>query len=176
MKPEIYWIPSPWPGRLAVLPRPRGGDWLEDEIGGFREAGVDVMVSALEESEEAMLELSEESELCRAKGIEFISFPITDGTVPVSEKAVGELARILESRLASGKNVAIHCRAGIGRCATLAACVLILSGMNHQVAFERIQQSRGCHVPDKKEQEDWVERFSRNCGAVNQKKSGSQGS
>src|SRR5439155_24077354 len=109
MQPEIYWIPSPWPGRLAVLPRPRGGDWLEDEINGFREAGVDVMVSALEEPEEAMLELSEESELCRAKGIEFFSFPIPDGTAPTSEKAVGELVRLLETRLAAGKNVAIHC-------------------------------------------------------------------
>jgi protein-tyrosine phosphatase len=163
MQPEIYWIKSPWNGQLAVLPRPRGGEWLEDEIAGFRRAGVDVMVSALEKPEEAMLELTEESELCRAKGIEFISFPITDGTAPVSEKAVAELARLLESRLALGKNVAIHCRAGIGRCATLAACVLVLSGMNHQTAFERIGQARGCHVPDKKEQEEWVERFARNC-------------
>src|SRR5690349_886689 len=108
MQPEIYWINSPWKGRLAVLPRPRGGEWLEDEIAGFRKAGVDVMVSALEKPEEAMLELAEESELCRARGIEFISFPITDGTAPVSEKAVEELARLLESRLASGKNIAIH--------------------------------------------------------------------
>ena len=44
MQPEIYWIPSPWSGRLAVLPRPRG-DWLEDEFSEFRRMGVDVMVS-----------------------------------------------------------------------------------------------------------------------------------
>jgi protein-tyrosine phosphatase len=170
MQPEIYWIKSPWKGHLAVLPRPRGGEWLEDEIAGFRKAGVDVMVSALEKPEEAMLELTEESELCGANGIEFISFPITDGTAPVSEKNVEELARLLESRLESGKNVAIHCRAGIGRCATLAACVLILSGMNYQAAFERIGQARGCHVPDKKEQEEWVERFEENCKATSEKK------
>jgi protein-tyrosine phosphatase len=166
MQPEIYWIKSPWKGRLAVLPRPQGGNLLKEEIAGFRRAGVDVMVSALEKAEEAMLELAEESELCRAKGIEFISFPITDGTAPVSEKAVEELARLLESRLASGKNVAIHCRAGVGRCATLAACVLVLSGMNHQAAFDRITQARGLHTPDKKEQEEWVERFAKNCRRV----------
>src|SRR5262249_29259889 len=95
--------------------------------------------------------------------IEFISFPITDGTAPVSEKAVGELARLLESRLASGKNVAIHCRAGVGRCATLAAWVLGLSGMGHQAGFDRSTQGHGLRTPDKKEGEEWVERFQDHC-------------
>jgi protein-tyrosine phosphatase len=170
MQPEIYWIPSPWKGRLAVLPRPQGGDCLEDEINGFREAGVDVMVSALEEPEEAMLELSEESELCQAQGIEFISFPIPDGTAPTSEKPVGELVRLLETRLAAGKNVAIHCRAGIGRCIVLAACTLALAGVEPEDAFQKIQQARGCHVPDKKEQEEFVKRFAENLTAANNPK------
>jgi hypothetical protein len=26
-----YWIDTGHAGRLAILPRPRGGDWLEDE-------------------------------------------------------------------------------------------------------------------------------------------------
>jgi protein-tyrosine phosphatase len=148
------------------LPHPRGGDWLEDEIAGFKQMGVDIMVSALEKPEEAFLELTGEAELCKAKGIEFVSFPITDGSVPSSEKAVGELVRELESRLDSGKNVAIHCRAGIGRCILLAACLLVNSGMESEAAFERIQQVRGCRVPDKKEQEDWVERFEENKSAT----------
>src|SRR5205823_14061853 len=75
MQPEIYWIPSPWRGRLAILPHPRGGDWLEDEIAGFRRMGVDIVVSALEKAEEALLELTQERELCQAQGMEFISFP-----------------------------------------------------------------------------------------------------
>jgi protein-tyrosine phosphatase len=162
MQPEIYWIPSPWPGRLAVMPRPRGGDWLEDEIEAFRHMGVDVMVSALKESEEEQLELTRESEFCQAKGLEFVSFPIADGTVPSSEKAVGELVGLLGARLAAGKSVAIHCRAGIGRCTVLAACVLASSGMQSQAAFESIQQARGCQVPDKKEQAEWVDRFAQN--------------
>ncbi|HEV2947681.1 MAG TPA: dual specificity protein phosphatase family protein [Gemmataceae bacterium] len=170
MQPEIYWIPSPWKGCLAVLPRPRGGDWLEDEINGFRKAGVDVMVSALEKPEEAMLELSEESELCQAKGIEFISFPIPDGTAPTSEKPVGELVRLLETRLAAGKNVAIHCRAGIGRCVTLAACAMALAGIAPEDAFQKMRQARGCHVPDKKEQEEFVKRFAENLTATNNPK------
>lgn len=38
MKPEIHWIPGPWPGRLGILLRPRGGDWLSDEVRMWREA------------------------------------------------------------------------------------------------------------------------------------------
>jgi hypothetical protein len=35
MRPLIYWINTPWPGRLAIVPRPRGGDWLEEEVGAW---------------------------------------------------------------------------------------------------------------------------------------------
>jgi len=160
MQPEIYWIPSPWAGRLAVLPRPQGDDGLEDEIREFRRMGVDVMVSALEEREAAELGLSKEEEICRKHGIEFVSFPIPDGGVPASSNATLELARSLKAKLAAGKNVAIHCRAGVGRCPTLAACVLLLEGMEPDAAFERIQAVRGTRVPDMPEQKVWVDKFA----------------
>ena len=52
MKAELSIVDGPWPGRLAIVPRPRGGDWLEDEVRAWREAGVDIVVSALEADEE----------------------------------------------------------------------------------------------------------------------------
>src|SRR5215472_3508891 len=58
MKPDLFWIPGPWRGRLAVATRPRGGDWLEDELRSWREAGVDLSVSLLEPDEAAQLDLS----------------------------------------------------------------------------------------------------------------------
>jgi protein-tyrosine phosphatase len=160
MQPEIYWIPSPWPGRLAVLPRPQGDDLLEEEIREFRRMGVDVMVSALESREAAELGLSQEEKMCQQEGIEFISFPIPDGGVPASSNATLELARSLQAKLEAGKNVAIHCRAGVGRCPTLAACVLLLAGMEPDAAFERIQAVRGARIPDMPEQKKWVDKFA----------------
>jgi len=47
MKAEIYWISGVERGRLAILPRPRCGDWLEDEIGSLRLAGIGCLVSLL---------------------------------------------------------------------------------------------------------------------------------
>jgi hypothetical protein len=32
MEVDIYWINIPGDGKLGIIPRPRGGDWLEDEI------------------------------------------------------------------------------------------------------------------------------------------------
>src|SRR3954449_8644872 len=78
MRTELYWIEGPWPGRLAIMPRPRGGDWLEDEIQSWRRSGVDVVVSLLTREEIADLSLADEGELCRSNGIQFFSFAITD--------------------------------------------------------------------------------------------------
>ena len=48
MPTKVFWVDGPWRGRLGILPRPRGGDWLRDETMAWREAGLDVVVSLLE--------------------------------------------------------------------------------------------------------------------------------
>ena len=69
MRTTVYRIAGPWHGRLAIVPRPRGGDWLEEEVRSWREAGLDVMVSLLTYDENTELELCQEELLCRAQGI-----------------------------------------------------------------------------------------------------------
>ena len=41
MRTDLFPVAGPWPGSLAVMPRPRGGDWLEDEVRAWRTAGVE---------------------------------------------------------------------------------------------------------------------------------------
>jgi len=156
MSTKLYWVDGPWPGRLAILPRPRGGDWLEDEIRSWQQASLDVVVSLLTRDEIVALDLEREAELCQANGIQFVSFPITDRGVPPSQKATLDLARRLTKILAEGKSLAIHCRQGIGRSAVIAACLLILSGIDPETAFQRISAARGCAVPETAEQREWV--------------------
>ena len=62
----------------------------------------------------------------------------------------------LTGGIASGKSVAIHCRAGIGRSTTLAACVLILLGVNGEVALDMIAAARGLEVPETEAQRQWI--------------------
>ena len=78
MSPNLFRIPGPWRGKLAISTRPRGGDWLEDEAAAYRRVGVDVLVSLLEGEEAAELDLSEERKAAEANGIQFLSLPIPD--------------------------------------------------------------------------------------------------
>ena len=160
MKIVPYWIMGPWKGRLAILPRPRGGDWLEDEVLSWQAAGVDVVVSALQEDEITELDLTQEAAFCRSNGLESIAFPIADRGVPESFMATAELSRRLATLLGEGKNVAIHCRQGVGRSALLAACVLIVAGVDGPDAWKRIEVARNCPVPDTAEQKEWVTKFA----------------
>lgn len=161
MRTELYWIEGPWRGRLAIMPRPRGGDWLEDEITAWKSMGIDTVVSALTREEIADLELASEAALCEKAGIEFIAFPILDRGVPASMKATMELVRRLEPELAAGRKIAIHCRQGIGRASLLAACILAVGGVELASALDRIAAARGCAVPETSEQREWVARFVR---------------
>ena len=115
MKPELFWISGPWRGKLAIAARPRGGDWLNDEANGWRRAGVDVVVSLLENEEASQLELMGEGHAAEHNSISFISFPIPDRGVPASFGDAASLMIRIAGQLEAGKNVAVHCRQGVGR-------------------------------------------------------------
>ncbi len=161
MRTELYWISGPWPGRLAIMPRPRGGDWLEDEIQSWRRSGVDVVVSLLTHEEQADLYLHAEEALCRANGIEFVSLPIVDRSVPSSVAAFSEQMNKLAELLSKCQNIAVHCRQGIGRAALVAICLLVMSGMEPASAIERVGVARGCSVPETVEQRRWINEFAK---------------
>ena len=112
MRPSVYWLDLPEPRRLAIMPRPRAGDWLADEIAGWKIEGIDMVVSLLELHEFAELDLWQLPTMCRAAGIELVSFPIPDRGVPASMRKTGRLARDISHALRTGKAVAVHCRAG----------------------------------------------------------------
>ena len=162
MKPDVYWIEGSWPGKLAILARPRGEDWLADEIVGWKEAGLNVVVSCLTPAEESELGINDEARMVREHGLTFIGFPISDYSVPTSKAETLELVSELIEHLSSGNCIGIHCRQGIGRSSLVAACVLVTSGESPETAFERIQNARGRPVPDTAEQKEWVTAFAGN--------------
>lgn len=160
MKAEIYWIAGAPGVRLAVLPRPRGGDWLLDEVQSLRQVGVDVLVCLLTAEELAELGLTDEAACCVACGIQYIPFSIVDRSTPESHEETRNVVRMLAALLADGKAVAVHCRQGVGRSALVAACVLTALGARPAAAFDLIALARGCPVPDTEEQREYVEKFA----------------
>jgi protein-tyrosine phosphatase len=139
-----------------VASRPRGGDWLDDEIKGWRQAGLDVVVSLLEEQEAAQFELSHEGEVAESKSVRFISFPIPDRGVPASTREALSLFSTIATALEEGKNVAVHCRQGIGRSGLIAAGVLLTSGMGVEKALEVVGAARGETSPETPTQLQWI--------------------
>ncbi len=69
------------------------------------------------------------------------------------------LIKDLDLALKVGKNIAVHCRQGIGRSSLISASLLIAGGANPESAWEHISQSRGRAVPDTEEQYAWVKSF-----------------
>jgi protein-tyrosine phosphatase len=161
MRPEVFWIRAPLMGRLAIMPRPRAGEWLDDEVIGWQTEGIDTVVSLLELAEISELGLEREAELSQESGIEFISFPIPDGGLPASLPDATTLAQAVALQVREGKAVAIHCRAGIGRSSLIAAGVLICSGLSADDAFRLIGVARGIDVPDTEAQREWVVAFGK---------------
>jgi protein-tyrosine phosphatase len=159
LKAELYLIAECPAGRLAIMPRPRAGDWLLDEVASWRQQGLEVIVSLLEEAEIAELSLEEEARLCGQAGLRFVHFPVPDRGTPPSEAAVSALVSDLVAELKAGRGVGIHCRIGIGRSACLAACVLAAMGLPLEAAWASLQRSRGLSVPDTPEQRAWVARW-----------------
>lgn len=158
-KPELFQIPGPWRGHLAVIPRPRGGDWLDDEAKRWRCGDIDVVVSLLEDDEAAQLDLQDERAAAESCGIQFISFPIPDRGVPASTRAALSLIANISSALEKGKNVVVHCRQSIGRAGLIAAGALIASGSAPDEAINTVSAARGLSVPETTEQVDWLRRL-----------------
>jgi len=145
--------------QLGIMPRPRGHDWLSDDLRNLRQAGVDVLVSALTPSESEALGLMAEAEECARNGLHFISFPVEDRSLPENGGDFRALINRLVELSKSQKSVVIHCRAGIGRSSLIAACVLTSLGWTPDAAFIAIAEARGCSVPDTPEQRQWVELY-----------------
>ncbi len=160
MTAHLFWIPGPWPGRLAIAARPRGGEWLEDETKSWRQAGLDVVVSLLEREEAEQLGLALEGDLATAAGLRFISFPIPDRGLPASRPAASALFRQVADELDAGRNVGVHCWQGIGRSGLTAIGALMASGVDARQAIEIASTARGLAVPETEGQLLWIQKLA----------------
>src|SRR5947209_5425815 len=160
MRTQLYSIQGLPTGHLSIMARPRGGDWLLDEIKAMRESDVDVLVSLLTSTEVSEFDLAEEAVSCHTQGITYFSFPIPDRSVPPFSARTFTFLEQLRTYLSEGKHVAVHCRQGLGRAALIAASVLVLSGLAPEEAFNLLSKARGYPVPETEEQLAWVVAFA----------------
>jgi len=156
---DIFWIDGNPPPGLAIVLRPRGNDWLEDELRRMKNADIRVLVSLLEADEAAELGLSRESDVASGLGLEYCSFPIPDRHVPPNLARFRDFTAGLAAQLRTGARIGVHCRGSIGRASVTAACTLIVMGWKAETALAEIEAARGCSIPDTPEQREWILNF-----------------
>ena len=150
----LYWIYEVSDGRLAVTPAPNL-ETLRPTVWYWKEEGVDIVVCLLEASEIPGL-VKEENYLCEEMGLEFLWFPLKDGSVPVSGDPFDGLIEKLTEAITQGKSVAIHCRAGIGRAPVVATALLCRLGIKPVEALDMVVKARRAKVPQTEEQRQWI--------------------
>lgn len=159
MVDKLNWIKGPWSGKLAVSARPRGGDWLADQLATWKRNGISSVLSLLTPEEEEELGLQNENREARNAGMTFRSLPIPDRGLPFSESELTAVIEELDGDLSTGKNVLVHCRQGIGRTGIIAACLLISRGETPDAAIKNVSEARGAMIPDTSEQREWIEHY-----------------
>src|SRR5579872_3407098 len=102
---RLYWVNGPWPGKLAISARPRGGEWLEDDLVSWQQEGIKSVLSLLTKEEEQDLDLKREAAVTKARGMHFLSFPIVDRNVPTSQSAVVGVIEKIDENLSAERNV-----------------------------------------------------------------------
>jgi len=143
-----------------VAARPRGGDWLTDEIASWRRSGIDSVLSLLTAEEEKELGLRDERGEVKAQGMNFVSLPIPDRQVPASESELTAALEKLDDDLSLGKHAVVHCRQGIGRSGLAVACLLVTRGLSPEAAVKRVSTARGVTVPETPEQRSWIDHYA----------------
>ena len=121
--PETYWV---WPGRLLVgeYPGSRSRSEAMDRLRRFVAAGITCFIDLTEPRElpgyDALLPFAGPD----GRRIEYVREPIPDHGVPEDRETMARILAILDEALDAGHVVYLHCRAGIGRSATVAGCWL----------------------------------------------------
>jgi ADP-ribosyl-[dinitrogen reductase] hydrolase len=166
--PATYWVV---PGRLLVgeYPGSRSRADAMDRLRRFLAAGVTCFVDLTDPGEVPSYDALLPFATLDGRRVEYRREPIPDHGVPSGREVMARVLAMIDDALAADHVVYVHCRAGIGRSATVAGCWLA----SHPVGagddpLERLhefwQQSARSRswptVPETEEQADFVKEWA----------------
>ena len=143
-------------GSITLMPKPPGAEQLPAFIEYLQHKEIEVLVSLLQFEEVNRHGLVYADSICQSHDIKYINFQIKDHFVPQFFLPFNQLIEALCQDLQTGKNIAVHCYAGIGRTGLTAAAALIKLGLQVDDALIKLSQVRGLRVPETLEQISWL--------------------
>ena len=146
--------------KLAIMPRPRAGDWLEEEFQSFSNLGYHTVLSLLTNEEESELNLLEERDTVIKQGLSFYSYPIVDRSIPTDKDSFIKLIQDLTKELLSGRGVGVHCRMGIGRAGLTCSAILMNLGLSYDKAMDLVSKARRLQITDHPTQVEFLKSLS----------------
>lgn len=165
--PATYWV---LPGRLLVGEHPGSQSRAEamDRLRRFLVAGVTCFVDLTEPNELPSYEALLPFATPEGRRVEYLREPIRDHSVPAGHEVVARAIAMIDDALAAGHVVYLHCRAGIGRSATVAGCWLAGRADGGPDPLAQLQEywqqsersARWPTVPETDEQADFVRAWS----------------
>ena len=146
----------PWPGAGAVglchFPGrcgvdSRGRVWqrsIEADLQAIGRWGAAAVLSLVEAGEFSIYGVPDLGARVRASGMRWHHLPVPDMGVPPAQlfAPMQPQMRTVQDALARGERVLVHCAAGLGRTGTVAAALLVASGVEPQAAIARVREVR----------------------------------
>eukprot|EP01024_Parvocaulis_polyphysoides_P043018 TRINITY_DN3927_c0_g2_i1.p1 TRINITY_DN3927_c0_g2~~TRINITY_DN3927_c0_g2_i1.p1 ORF type:complete len:204 (+),score=9.09 TRINITY_DN3927_c0_g2_i1:173-784(+) len=144
------------------------GDWkfdrdIKTDLKRLRQFYVfDVIVCLLGDYELRTLGVHNYANSVQNEDMEFIQFPIIEMRAPESMDQTMELLENIIQRLKNGQNILLHCKGGVGRAGTIAACLLLYLGVAKSVgnAIQIVRTRRCKNAVESYSQERFISRFS----------------
>ena len=134
-------LPFDFPGQIYRSPMPFGAfDPQKIVLELYRQAGVELVVMLVSDEEAQDKSGRNLGELYAEQGMQVISLPIPDFDIPKAETLLPALEQV-KAAAQAGRNIAVHCNAGIGRTGLFMACLARqVFGMPGAQAIAWVQQ------------------------------------
>ena len=127
---------------LAIMPRPRSGDLLVEEMGGGRAKGLTQLCRCSSPLKSLSLSSAQNRLFALVAVSSFFRFLFPIMAYPRRSRHLTHSSHRW-SASAPGASIGVHCQAGIGRSGLTAACILVRAGIPYSLALARHIPSAG---------------------------------
>ncbi|MFZ5481648.1 MAG: isochorismatase family protein [Myxococcota bacterium] len=141
---RVDWVPMDFPGRLGMTLCPGRRDLgrdLGEDLRVLREEGITHVIPLLGADELADLGVADLGARVTAAGMYCWPLPVRDQGAP-SPRETSALVEDVLAVMQAGGRVLLHCRGGLGRTGTIAACVLVRLGVEPDEAIRVVRTAR----------------------------------